>query len=340
MMAKIVRRKATSFDVARLAGVSRSAVSRAFTPGANIAPDTKDKVTKAASELGYRVNSLARGLQQAHSGIVGLVASRLDTPLRSQQVRQLSEALTREGFKPMLITAERPDEVSSLIESLLGDSIAGMIFTSDTPPRALIEDCGRLGLPVVLVNRAGASNWGDRVVADNAQAGQLATRVLIQAGATCLGCLVPRRETYSVSGRAKAFLSSAAKHGLPTEVLYAADQGYEDARVGLNGTDRSVFDRIDGLFCSTDLMAIGALDALRIDLGISVPDQIQVLGFDDIEQAKWGSFNLSTIRQDIEAQTDTVVRLLIERIADSSLANRVERQPLAAVLRGTTRHDG
>ena len=62
--------------------------------------------------------------------------------------------------------------------------------------------------------------------------------------------------------------------------------------------------------------------------------------FDDIEQAKWGSFNLSTIRQDIEAQTDTVVRLLIERIADSSLANRVERQPLAAVLRGTTRHDG
>ncbi|WP_299757329.1 LacI family DNA-binding transcriptional regulator [uncultured Boseongicola sp.] len=339
-MAKIVRRKATSFDVARLAGVSRSAVSRAFTPGANIAPDTKDKVTKAASELGYRVNSLARGLQQAHSGIVGLVASRLDTPLRSQQVRQLSEALTREGFKPMLITAERPDEVSSLIESLLGYSIAGMIFTSDTPPRALIEDCGRLGLPVVLVNRAGASNWGDRVVADNAQAGQLATRVLIQAGATCLGCLVPRRETYSVSGRAKAFLSSAAKHGLPTEVLYAADQGYEDARVGLNGTDRSVFDRIDGLFCSTDLMAIGALDALRIDLGISVPDQIQVLGFDDIEQAKWGSFNLSTIRQDIEAQTDTVVRLLIERIADSSLANRVERQPLAAVLRGTTRHDG
>ena len=285
MMAKIVRRKATSFDVARLAGVSRSAVSRAFTPGANIAPDTKDKVTKAASELGYRVNSLARGLQQAHSGIVGLVASRLDTPLRSQQVRQLSEALTREGFKPMLITAERPDEVSSLIESLLGYSIAGMIFTSDTPPRALIEDCGRLGLPVVLVNRAGASNWGDRVVADNAQAGQLATRVLIQAGATCLGCLVPRRETYSVSGRAKAFLSSAAKHGLPTEVLYAADQGYEDARVGLNGTDRSVFDRIDGLFCSTDLMAIGALDALRIDLGISVPDQIQVLGFDDIEQA-------------------------------------------------------
>jgi len=339
-MAKTVHRQATSFDVARLAGVSRSAVSRAFTPGANIAPETKDKVTKAASELGYRVNSLARGLQQDHSGIVGLVASRLDTPLRSRQVRQLSEALIREGFKPMLITAERPDEVSSLIESLLGYSIAGMIFTSDTPPRALIEDCGRLGLPVVLVNRAGASNWGDRVVADNTKAGQLAASVLIDSGAKCLGCLVPRKKTYSVSGRAKAFLSAAATHGLPTEVLYAEDQGYEDARVGINETDRAVFDRIDGLFCSTDLMALGALDALRIDLAIAVPDQIQVLGFDDIEQARWGSFNLSTIRQDIDAQTETVVRLLIERIADSTLSNRLERQPLSAVLRGTTRHDG
>ncbi|PUB14877.1 LacI family DNA-binding transcriptional regulator [Yoonia sediminilitoris] len=339
-MAKNVQRKATSFDVARLAGVSRSAVSRAFTPGANIAPETKEKVTKAALELGYRVNSLARGLQKDHSGLVGLVASRLDTPLRSRQVRQLSEALIREGLKPMLITAESPDEVGSLIESLLGYSVAGMIFTSDTPPRALIEDCGRLGLPVVLVNRAGASNWGDRVVADNAQAGQLAARILVDSGAKCLGCLVPRKKTYSVSGRAEAFLGAAAERGLSTEILYTQDQGYADARLGINETDRAVFDRIDGLFCSTDLMALGALDALRIDLGIAVPDQIQVLGFDDIEQASWGSFNLSTIRQDVDAQTKTVVRLLRERIADSSLTNRVERQPLNAVLRGTTRHDG
>jgi len=339
-MPKIVHRKATSFDVARLAGVSRSTVSRAFTLGAIIAPATKDKVTKAASELGYRVNSLARGLQKDHSGIVGLVASRLDTPLRSRQVRQLSEALIREDFKPMLITAERPDDVSNLIESLLGYSLAGMIFTSDTPPRALIEDCGRLGLPVVLVNRAGASNWGDRVVAENARAGQLAARILIDSGATCLGCLVPRKKTFSVSGRAKAFFSAAASEGLPTEVLYAEDQGYEDARIGINETDRAIFGRIDGLFCSTDLMAIGALDALRIDLSIAVPEQIQVLGFDDIEQANWGSFNLSTIRQDIDDQTYTVVRLLKERIADNTLANRVERQRLTVVLRGTTLHDG
>lgn len=339
-MAKSANRSPTSFDVARLAGVSRSAVSRAFTPGGAVSPETREKVTKAASELGYRVNSLARGLQQRHSDIVGLVASRLDTPLRSRQVRRLSEALIREGFKPMLITAERPDDVSMLIESLLGYRMAGMILTSDSPTRALIEDCKRQGLPVVLVNRAGATNWGDRVVADNDTGGQLAAQMLIESGATQLGCLVPRRRTYSVSGRSDAFVEAARKRGFAAKVFYSQDQSYDDARAGINAAGRSAMDGVDALFCATDLMAIGALDALRLDLGIRVPDQIQVLGFDDIEQANWASYNLSTIRQDIEAQSEIVVRLLIERIADGALANRVERQPLTTIRRGTTRRPG
>jgi len=338
-MVKSGHRKPTSFDVARLAGVSRSAVSRAFTPGGTIAETTREKVTKAASELGYRVNSLARGLQQTHSGIVGLVASRLDTPLRSRQVRLLSEALTREGLKPILITAEQPDNVDTLVESLLGYSIAGMIFTSDSPTRAMIEDCGRLGIPVVLINRAGMSNWGDRVVADNEAAGELAAQVLIDSGAKNIGCLLPQSGTFSVSGRAVAFLKAVEKRGFKAEVFHAADQSYNDARIMMNTLGLDTIARLDSLFCSTDLMALGALDALRVDLGLKVPDQIQVLGFDDIEQASWGSYNLSTIRQDIEAQTEMAVRLLLERIESGGQENRVEHQPMEIVLRGTTRHD-
>ena len=339
MLAKPMARKPTSFDVARVAGVSRSAVSRAFTPGANIAPDTKEKVLKAAGDLGYRVNSLARGLQQKHSGIVGLVASRLDTPIRSRQVRLLSEALIREGFKPMLITAERPDHLSSLVESLLGYNVAGMIVTSDSPPRALIEDCGRLSLPVVLVNRAGVSNWGDRVLADIHEGGRLAARILSECGVTRFACLLPRKETYSVTGRAKAYLDAVKDLGADATVLESEDQGYRDAREGIKAVPRSMLERIDGLFCATDLMALGALDALRMEFGFSVPDQIQVLGFDDIEQASWDSYNLSTIRQDVELQTETVVQLLLERLEDGSLPNRVVSLDLVPVYRSTTRHD-
>ena len=125
---------------------------------------------------------------------------------------------------------------------------------------------------------------------------------------------------------------------MPVQTLYADDQGYDVARAAIKATDRAVLARIDGLFCATDLMAIGALDALRIDLGIAVPGDMQVVGFDDIEQAGWASFDLSTIRQDVDAQADTVIRLLTERIADRSLPIRLERAQLSPVLRGTTRH--
>lgn len=329
-------RKPTSFDVARLAGVSRSAVSRAFTPGANISPEMREKVTKAAATLGYRVNSLARGLQAAHSGIVGIVSSRLDTPLRSRQVRRLSEALIREGLKPMLITAESPDVLESLIESLLGYSVAGIIVTDGSPPRALTEDCRRFGLPVVLVNREGGAHWGDRVVANNDESGALAVDVLTGCGATRLGCLVPRKRTFSVSGRADAFRAIAETRGLPCETFLADDQTYEGSRAAIAAAGPTVA-RVDGLFCATDLMAIGALDGLRRDLALSVPDDVQVLGYDDIEQASWASYDLSTIRQDVEEQTEAVIQLLKDRFADSSIPNRVHNQRLEAVMRTTTK---
>ncbi|WP_424930221.1 LacI family DNA-binding transcriptional regulator [Amaricoccus tamworthensis] len=336
-MAEPPHRKPTSFDVARLAGVSRSAVSRAFTPGANIAPETREKVTKAAKKLGYRVNNLARGLQQSHSGIVGLVASRLDTPLRSRQVRLLSEALIRAGFQPMLLTAEQPDDVAGLIDMLLGYSVAGMIITSDTPPRALIEDCGRLQLPVVLINRAGVSDWGDRVVADIDAGGTLALDMLQKTGAGRFGCLMPVRETWSVTGRAKAFVEAVQGLGRTCRCIQADDQAYGDARRAVVEAGRERMSQIDGLFCSTDLMAFGALDGLRIDLGLRVPQDIQVVGFDDIEQAAWGAYDLTTIRQDLEEQTAIAMRLLRERMADMSVPNRTCDQNLVPVFRGTTR---
>ena len=339
-MDKATNRKPTSFDVARLAGVSRSAVSRAYTPGANISSETREKVNKAATELGNRVNSLARGLQQKHSGIVGVVTARLDTPLRSRQVRLLCDGLIRAGFKPMLLTVERPKDLGTLIESLIGFKVAGIIVTDGSPPRALVDDCRRLELPVVLVNRAGLANWGDRVVADNDEGGKLAVKMLVDCGARRLGCLMPRKKTYSVSGRATAFIAEAKACNLPCEVIYSEEQGYHQGRAALKDVDRSALELIDGLFCSTDLIALGALDALRIDMGFNVPDDIQVLGFDDIEQAGWASHDLSTIRQDVEAQIDAVLQLLTDRIADNTLPNRVTRQVLSPVFRGTTRQFG
>ena len=327
-------RKPTSFDVARLAGVSRSAVSRAFTPGGAVAEKTRQKVFAAASELGYRVNSLARALQGEHSGIMGVLASRLDTPVRSRQVKLLAQAMLSDGYRPMLVTAEHPEDVAGLFDMLLGYNVAGVVVTSDTPPQSAIEACRHARVPVVLINRAEpAAGWGDRVVADPGESGALAHRILVQAGVTRPAVLTPAAPSYSVTGRTEAFARAAPG----TLRLAARDQSYAAARAALC---QAGADGFDGLFCATDLMALGALDALRLDLGVAVPEQVQVLGFDDIEQASWGAYQLSTIRQDFETQTALAIRLLQARIADRDLPTRTEAVPIAPVIRATTRPPG
>ena len=110
-----------------------------------------------------------------------------------------------------------------------------------------------------------------------------------------------------------------------------------DARRAIAQAKDETLAKIDALFCATDLIALGALDGLRIDRGMKVPQDIQVLGYDDIEQASWGAYDLSTIRQDVYEQTDAVIRMLIDRIHDSALPNRVHNQKLTVVHRSTTK---
>ena len=101
---------------------------------------------------------------------------------------------------------------------------------------------------------------------------------------------------------------------------------------------RDAFQFIDGLFCATDLMALGAMDALRLDLGLAIPDEIQVVGFDDIEPAEWGSYALSTIRQNLEEQAMLALQLLKDRMANSTSKTRIVRVELLSIHRETTKH--
>jgi DNA-binding LacI/PurR family transcriptional regulator len=332
------KRKPTSFDVARLAGVSRSAVSRAFTPGAVVAEQTREKVFEAAETLGYRVNSLARGLQGDHSGIVGILASCLDTPIRARQVKLLAQALIQDGFRPMLVTAETPDDVEGLFGTLLGYSVAGVIATSDTPPRRAIEECRRAAVPVVLINRAETADWADRVISDPDESGTLAFNMLTGCGAVRLGVLEPVIETFSVTGRARAFSQTVEQRFGSCTTFQAPDQSYKGARSAIAAAGQKALKDIDGLFCATDLMALGALDAIRLDLGLKIPEDLQVVGFDNIEQAEWGSYALSTIRQDLESQTTLALQLLKDRMKAHDAPAKTIGIALQPVYRNTTRH--
>jgi DNA-binding LacI/PurR family transcriptional regulator len=330
-------RNPTSFDVAELAGVSRSAVSRAFTEGATVAPETRAKVLDAANALGYVVNPLARGLQKGSSNIVGLVASRLDTPIRGRQIKLLAQGLLGLGFRPMLITAEDEGDLPGLLRSALSYNVAGMIVTSDTPPPELVQECADRSIPLVLVNRDPMGPAADRVQIDPVAGGRTVFDLLLECGARGLACLTPAGETFSVTGRADSFVAAGTAKGLPCRVVVAENQSYAAGRRAIADLGIGGLAGVDGLFCATDLMALGALDALRIDLGLRVPDQVQVVGFDDIEQAGWGAYQLTTVRQDLEEQSRMVLQLLTARIGDRSRPPQLCVQSLSCVPRATTR---
>lgn len=331
----MLNKKPTSYDVAKLAGVHRSAVSRAFSDGKSISDETRQKVVEAAQALGYRVNYLARGLHSQNSGLVGIVASRLETSHRARQVKLISGELIKAGFTPILLTADGMDDLRGHMSGLLNFSVSGMIITSDTPPPDIIEECSHLSVPVVLINRAPSVAGADRVQLDVKAAGRLAFQMLHEAGATRFGVLEPEAQTYSVVGRAREFALNCRSEGFNVTTIKTREQSYND---GLYASDdiRAALGDLDGVFCTTDLMAFGVLDGLRIRHDVSVPKQLRILGFDDADQAEWSGYDLSTINQNIEDSGKVAVEMMMKRLVDPSRKLETKIIALTPVHRGTT----
>ncbi|MFW5654276.1 MAG: LacI family DNA-binding transcriptional regulator [Roseicyclus sp.] len=331
-------RSPTSFDVARRAGVSRSTVSRAFTSGAPVSPEVRARVLDAAEALGYRVNALARGLQARHSRLVGIVASRLDTPFRALQVRCLAQNLLREGLDPLLLVADRGEDIRALIQNILSYSVSGVIVTSDTPAPEVVEACNRAGVPLVMINRGPASAGADTVCMDLDAGGRAAFEMLRAGGVTRFALLAPAERTWSVTGRAEAFLACCRAEGLPVTTIESAGQSHAAGHAAADAVEAATHaDGVQGVFCATDLLALGVLDRLRHERGLDIPGKVQLVGFDDIEQAGWSAYALSTIRQDVAQQAAAAVELALARLASPDRPFETRTFGISKVLRGTTR---
>ena len=177
------RQFVTSEDVARLAGVSRSAVSRTFTPGASVSDEVRLRVQAAAKELGYRVNRLARSLISDESNLVGVVGANLALPFMAQQLDELSRALLNRGLQCLLLNAAEAEAgIEPLIELILEFRVRAIVVLSGSPPAAIVDECIATGVRVVMVNRQVDNRDADTIVSDDGGGARLAARRLIEAG--------------------------------------------------------------------------------------------------------------------------------------------------------------
>ena len=292
------RRFVSAQDVAERAGVSRSAVSRAFTPGASIAPATRARVEEAASALGYQVNDLARGLHAHRSQLVGLVASDTETPFRAQSIAALSRALIERGNVPALIgIGPTAEDVANAARQLLSYRAEATVFLSGSPPASLVELTRRNGQTLILINRAETDV--DSVRCDDRGGTRQAFEALHATGAARFAVVNMANPSPGLAARERAFAAFAAARGITPIVVRAGHSDYaggqEAARRLLAGGRPP-----EAVFCVNDLMAFGALDLLR-GAGLRVPDDVSIIGFDDVPMAGWASYALTTLRQDPRA---------------------------------------
>ena len=325
----------TAREVAARAGVSVSAVSRTFTKGASVAPATRDRVLRAAAELGYRPNLLARSLMTGRTKLVGLVSNNFGNPAFMEIFDLFTRGLQQRGFRPLLANLSGTTDASLALDMLLQYNVDGVISASSTLPRELIAGCQAAGLPLVhAFGRARRAQGGAVVGADNVQGGRLAAETLVGRGYRRIAFLGGPKAATSTIDRLAGLKAGLAKHGLaPVTAVFAPSYDHESGQTLMRALIAT--QRFDAVVCGDDILAIGALDACG-ETGVDVPGQVGVLGFNDIAMAAWPAYRLTTIRQPIGDIIGTAVDMIATMVEQGAGAAEPARRFTCALIERAT----
>lgn len=310
--------RVTAQDVARLAGVSQSAVSRVFTPGASASKATTAKVRAAAEQLGYRPNVLARSLITGRTRIIGLVVAYLENQFYPVALELLSRALQAKGYHVLVFMASNATEgVSEVMAELLDYQVDGIITASVAMTNDLTTRCDAAGIPVVMFNRGQADPRLSEVTSDNIAGGHAAACHLIATGHRRIAHVMGWQGASTGRDRAQGFSNALANAGMTPvamiDGMFSRDTAAQATR-DLFGAPFDSGDRPDAVFVGNDHMAFAVMDVLRFELGLNVPGDVSVVGYDDVPLASWPAYDLTTIRQPVRRMVDATVDLLLGQI--------------------------
>lgn len=304
----------TSSEVARRAGVSQSAVSRTFTPGASIAPKTRAKVLAAAKELGYRPNAIARSLITNKSRIIAVVMAYLENLFYPDVLEELGRLLVKENYRLLLFTGFMDRDSDPVFDQLMQYRVDGIILASTSLSSELSEECAAAGIPVVLFNRTTERDAVSSVTTRNREGGRRVAEFLLAGG--------HQRFAY-ISGLESSSTNRDRFAGY-RETL--AQAGHEDIIVEVGNYDRAEAeaaarkilgrsDRPDALFVANDHMAVAAMDVARYEFGLSIPEDLSIIGYDDVGPARWSSYAITTMSQPLKRMVEATVDILMAQIS-------------------------
>ena len=327
----------TSLEVAQAAGVSRATVSRCFTGDGLVRASTRDHVLSVAAALGYSPNLLARMLNKRESDIVAVLTADFRNPFQPALMEALTEGLCTDGLIPLLLKASSVDErADRLIQLALSYRVSAIIITVLSASPAVIKRCIDSHVPVIFLNRLVEDSAAICVATDSERGASRIAEVLVQGGNSRIAMITGKTGTWTNSMRRSGFRRRLDELGFdvmasqPGEFTY--DGGLEAASSLL-----ASYSRLDAIYACNDAMAFGALDAIRRFPSRSVPDDIAVIGFDDVPLSAWGAYRLSTIRQPIGSLIEHVRYILRRDDKGLGLAGETFLHEGCFVQRATTK---
>ena len=324
-------RRVTAKTVAELAGVSRSAVSRAFTPGSYVDLKKRRKILSIAAEIGYQPNALAAGLKGGNSHLVAIFVGDIRSPYDTAFVSHLVGALNALNKWPLLIDGSGKLAATAMVE-VLRYPLDALILRGGSMSADVVEQCSRFGIPMISSGRPVDARGVDNVCCRNADGTRMGTGLLLRQGRRRFGFVAGPTDFYSTDERRSGVVQALSQAGVSltaeVESDYTVEGGYVATRKLLGEH------QLDALICANDAMAIGALSAAR-ELGRDVPKDLSIIGFDDIAMASWPIINLTTLRNPIDASVSQIIGLLERRLADRSKPDETVYVDPIVIERGT-----
>lgn len=323
-------------DVADKAGVSRSAVSRAFTEGASVSPEMRRKVMKAAHELGYSPNALASSLTTGRTKLVGLVSNNFRNPFFLEVFDLFTKGLQDAGLRPLLVNLSNETEPQDSLRMMQQYSVDGVILASSTLPVGFARAFRDAGMPIVhAFGRFSGRPQVHVVGIDNVEAGRMAASTLAARGYRKVTFLAGPESATTTQDRLQGFREEMALHPeIETDVAFGAAYSFVAGRTIMLELIKAPM--AEAYFCGDDVLSIGALSALR-ENGIRVPEDIGIIGVNDMEMSSWELINLTTIRQPIRPMIRSAVDLMASILYDEDAVPEARLFSCEIVERGTLR---
>jgi DNA-binding LacI/PurR family transcriptional regulator len=335
-MSKPPKRHVTLTDIAAAAGVAPMTVSRVLNGSGYVSAETREKVLAALRKMNYRPNGLARALKRQRTETVGLVLGDIANPFAAELSRGVREVLAARGYNLFICVSEQSaKEDLAAFDSLLDHRVDGLIVATRASKLGndRLAEIVEAGTPVVAIGRDFRHPQADLVTADHLRGGYEAAQHLISLGHRRIGFIGVSLTSGLWLRRFQGYLEALREHGLPVEEELVAgggasaeQPGYATEEMGYEGMRQllALREPPTAVFARNDFAAFGAMNAIK-RAGLRIPQDIAIVGYDDVPLASHTSPPLTTVRQPTREQGRLAAELLLRRIESREPVAREER---------------